>query len=101
MTPFPSSWPDGHVDSEWLELRETPDAIPIHVSVENQMPEDLHRAMAAFIADHPQWDQYRLVQSAIAGFLFQQGCKDPSVIRHYLGGLFRREPFSKGGSVLE
>ena len=94
MTPSWLSWPDGCVDSQWPELRETPDAIPIHVSVENQMPEDLHRAMAAFIAGHPQWDQYRLVQSAIAGFLFQQGCKDPAVVRHYLGGLFRRESCS-------
>ena len=42
----------------------------VHVSVENQMPEDLHRAMGVFIAEHPQWDQYRLVQAAIAGFLF-------------------------------
>jgi hypothetical protein len=47
--------------------------------------------MGTFIEEHPQWDQYRLVQAAIAGFLFQQGCKDPSVVRHYLGGLFRRE----------
>ena len=62
-----------------------------HVSVENQLAEDLQRAMGAFIEEHPQWDQYRLVQAAIAGFLFQQGCKDPSVVRHYLGGLFRRE----------
>ena len=72
-------------------MRETPDAIPIHVSVENQMPEDLHRAMAAFIADHPQWDQYRLVQAAIAGFLFQQGCQDRAVAQHYLQGLFQRD----------
>ena len=47
--------------------------------------------MVAFVEEHPQWDQYLLVQAAIAGFLFQQGCKDPSVVRHYLGGLFRRE----------
>ena len=62
-----------------------------HVSVENQLPEDLHRAMGAFIEEHSHWDQYRLVQAAIAGFLFQQGCKDPSVVRHYLSGLFCRE----------
>lgn len=72
------------------DLEETPDAMPIHVSVENQLPEDLYRAMGAFISEHPQWDQYRLVQAAIAGFLFQQGCKERSVVRHYLGGLFRR-----------
>ena len=53
------------------ELNETPDAMPCHISVENQLPEDLHRAMGAFIDDHPKWDQYRLVQAAIAGFLFQ------------------------------
>ena len=86
-----SAWPDGCVDSEWPELHETPDAMTSHVSVENQLPEDLHRALGVFIEEHPQWDQYRLVQAAIAGFLFQQGCKDPSVLRHYLAGLFRRE----------
>ena len=84
------AWPDGWVDSEWAELHETPDAMPMHISVENQIAEDLHRAMGNFIEEHPQWDQYRVVQAAIAGFLFQQGCKDPSVVRHYLGGLLTR-----------
>ena len=65
--------------------------MPVHLSVENQMPEDLHRAMGVFIEAHPQWDQYRLVQSAIAGFLFQQGCKDRAVVQHYLSGLFQRD----------
>ena len=37
-------------------LNEMPDAMPCHVSVENQLPEDLHRAMGAFIDEHPQWD---------------------------------------------
>ena len=83
--------PDGWVDIQWPELHETLDAMPARVSVENQLAEDLHRDMGMFIEEHPQWDQYRLVQAAIAGFLFQQGCKDPSVLRHYLGGLFSRE----------
>jgi hypothetical protein len=61
-----------------------------HVSVENQIPEDLHRAMVGFISSHPQWDQYRLMQAALAGFLFQQGCQEPPVVRHYLDGLFQR-----------
>jgi hypothetical protein len=30
------------------------------------------------------------MQSAVAGFLFQQGCKEPAVVQHYLNGLFRR-----------
>ncbi|MBM5801743.1 MAG: DUF2811 domain-containing protein [Cyanobacteria bacterium K_DeepCast_35m_m2_023] len=61
-----------------------------HVSVENQIPDDLHQAMVAFVSLHPEWDQYRLMQAALAGFLFQQGCKEPAVVRHYLNGLFRR-----------
>jgi hypothetical protein len=32
-------------------------------------------AMAVFIVDNPQWDQYRLMQ--------------PAVVKHYLDGLFR------------
>ena len=49
-----------------------PDTLAPHVSVENQFPEDLFDAMARFIGAHPEWDQYRLMQSAVAGFLFQQ-----------------------------
>ena len=44
-----------------------------HVSVENQFPEDLYDAMLMFISSHPDLDQYRLMQAAVAGFLFQQG----------------------------
>jgi len=62
-----------------------------HTSVwKIQFAKGLHRAMGIFIEEHPQWDQYQLVLAAIAGFLFQQGCKDLSVLHHYLGGLFSR-----------
>ena len=70
-----------------------PDHAPQTLSVENQMPRDLFDAMREFIQHHPQWDQYRLMQVALAGFLFQQGCQDRAVVRHYLDGLFdRRHP---------
>lgn len=72
-------------------MSQIPDHSPQFVSIENQMPLDLFEAMAEFIRIHPQWDQYRLMQAALAGFLFQQGCQDRSVARHYLDGLFRRE----------
>ena len=85
------AWPDGWVDSQWPELHETPDAMPARVSVENQLSEDLHRAMRVLIEQPPQWDRHRLVQPAIAGVLFHQGCKNPSLVRHCFGGLFCRE----------
>ena len=66
--------------------------MPPHVSVENQLPQDLYEAMGRFIESHPQWDQYRLVQVAIAGFLFQQGSQERVVAQHYLKGLFHHRP---------
>jgi hypothetical protein len=68
-----------------------PDHAPLSVSVENQVPQDLYDAMRDFVRRHPQWDQYRLMQAALAGFLFQHGCQDRAVVRHYLDGLFRRQ----------
>ena len=56
------------------------------------MPEDLFEAMRELIRVHPQWDQYRLMQAALAGFLFQHASHDRAVARHYLDGLLRREP---------
>ena len=48
--------------------------------------------MWEFISSHPNWDQYRLLQAALAGFLFQHGSKDRAVSRLYLDGLFQRDP---------
>ncbi len=67
-----------------------PDHAPLYVSVVNEFPQDLYDAMRSFVETHPQWDQYRLMQVALAGFLFQQGCGGRAVARHYLDGLFRR-----------
>ena len=55
------------------------------------MPQDLYDAMREFVRRHPHWDQYRLIQAALAGFLFQHGCQDRAVVRHYLDGLFQRQ----------
>lgn len=71
-------------------MDQIPDSSAAFVSIENQMPQDLFDAMREFIRVHPQWDQYRVMQAALAGFLFQHGCHDRAVARHYLDGLFRR-----------
>lgn len=60
------------------------------VSLEAEVPEVLFDGMREFLAHHPQWDQYRLISSALAGFLFQNGCADQGVTQHYLNGLFLR-----------
>lgn len=71
-------------------MSQTPEYAPAFVSVVNEFPEDLYDAMRSFVRTHPHWDQYRLMQVAVAGFLFQQGSRERAVARHYLDGLFDR-----------
>jgi hypothetical protein len=61
------------------------------ISLEAEIPEALFDGMRAFIQARPDWDQYSLVTSALAGFLFQHGWADGCVSEHYLNGLFRDE----------
>jgi hypothetical protein len=63
---------------------------PANVSLEAEVPEVLFEGMRSFISNHPHWDQYSLISSALASFLFQNGCNDHVVTKHYLDGLFLR-----------
>jgi hypothetical protein len=56
-------------------MSQIPDHAPRSVSIENQFPEDLFDAMREFVRVHPQWDQYRLMQAALAGFLFSRAAR--------------------------
>ena len=38
------------------------------VSLETEIPEVLYRGMKDFISTNPEWDQYRLMSSALANF---------------------------------
>jgi hypothetical protein len=60
----------------------------LRVSLEAEVPEALFEGMRAFLEGRPEWDQYRVITSALAGFLFQNGCSDRCVSQHYLNGLF-------------
>ena len=60
------------------------------VSLEAEVPEVLYEGMREFIDTHPHWDQYSVITSALAGFLFQNGCQEPVVSQHYLDGLFQK-----------
>jgi hypothetical protein len=58
------------------------------VSLRAEVPASLLEAMRSFLDHHPNWDQYRLFQAALAGFLVQQGSQDRAVTRCYLANLF-------------
>ena len=60
------------------------------VSLEAEVPEALFMSMRGFLNDNPSWDQYQLVSSALATFLYQNGSNDRAVAQHYLNGLFNR-----------
>ena len=59
-----------------------------YVSLEAEIPEVLYLGMKDFIGDHPSWDQYRVMSSALAHFLFQNGSDNRAVCERYLDDLF-------------
>ena len=62
----------------------------LFVSLESEIPEALYQGMKAFIGSNPAWDQYRVMSSALAHFLFQNGCSERAVTERYLDDLFSR-----------
>jgi len=44
--------------------------------------------MKEFVEEHPNWDQYRILQAAIAGFLMQKGFHNRDLTRLYIGNMF-------------
>lgn len=80
-----ASFPQGHGSATAADPAEP------RVSLEAEVPEVLFEGMRHFIRSHPHWDQYSVITSALAGFLFQNGCGDRTVTQHYLDGLFLRQ----------
>ena len=60
------------------------------MSTEAEITEVPLRGMKDFIGEHPSWDQYRVMSSALAHFLFQNGSDDRAVTERYLDALFIR-----------
>ena len=58
------------------------------VSLETELSETLYKTMKDFVLSNPTWDQYKLINSALATFLMQNGCTDDSVSEIYLSQLF-------------
>ena len=58
------------------------------ISFKCELQENLQQAMKKFVEDHPNWDQYRILQAAIAGFLMQKGFQNRDLTRLYIGNMF-------------
>ncbi len=79
------------ISSHTSEANTSDDSVSnVLVSLETEIPESLYMGMKDFISTHPNWDQYKLMSSALANFLFQNGCGDRAVTERYLNDLFTR-----------
>ena len=58
------------------------------ISLEAEVPEALYVGMKDFISGNTNWDQSKLISSAIANFLFQNGSNDRAVTEKYLNDIF-------------
>jgi len=64
------------------------DSFSSKVALETELSETLYNTMKDFVLSNPTWDQYKLINSALATFLIQNGCTDDSVSEIYLNQLF-------------
>ena len=74
---------------ECAEVLESEDTI----SFQTEIPKQIQQAMKVYIEKHPNWDQYRLLQAALAGFLIQNGISSRLITRLYIGNMFGSHSF--------
>ena len=90
------------MEIQFLEAKEELTSVSIEnpetsvVSFFSEVPAPLQAAMTSFIEEHPNWDQYRLVHAALAGFLVQNGLESREITRLYLDNMFSRKSAGKG-----
>ena len=53
------------------------------VSFIEDVPVYLNDAMRKYLDDHPSWDQHRLMQAAISGYLLEKGVTSLEMRRFY------------------
>ena len=75
------------IKTDELRCREN-DLNLMSISLEAEVPEALYVGMKDFISGNENWDQSKLVSSAIANFLFQNGSEDRAVTEKYLNDIF-------------
>ena len=63
------------------------------VSLETELSESLYETMKDFVLHNPTWDQYQLINSALASFLVLNGCDD-----NYVKELNRNQIFTPSKS---
>ena len=65
------------------------------VSFIQEIPDYLKEAMSAFIDKYPNWDQYRLMEAAISGYLLDKGVQSREINRLYFKSMFCKKAFGQ------
>ena len=73
---------DFDVDRKYINNKNEKISFPIEINI------NLQEAMNKFVEDHPNMDQYKIIQRAIAGFLIEKGFQNRELIREFLGGKY-------------
>lgn len=63
--------------------------MPARISLQIEIPEELHQTLQRFLESRDHWDRDRLFQASLALFLLQNGMNDRKTSRFYLDALFR------------
>ena len=58
------------------------------ISFIEDIPVYLNDAIRKFIDEHPNWDQHRLMQAAISGYLLEKGVTSIEMRRFYSQSMF-------------
>jgi len=58
------------------------------ISFTEDVPVYLNDAIRKFIDEHPNWDQHRLMQAAISGYLLEKGVTSIEMRRFYSQSMF-------------
>ena len=58
------------------------------ISFIEDVPVYLNDAIRKFIYEHPNWDQHRLMQAAISGYLLEKGVTSIEMRRFYSQSMF-------------
>ncbi len=89
------------MESQFCKSDKDPPAFKSNVNVSpivsfiSEIPAPIKMSMEGFIENHPNWDQYRFIQAAVARFLIQQGIESRSITRIYIENIFPKK-LSKG-----
>lgn len=58
------------------------------ISLNVEIPEELHEAMQTYLDTHSAWSQHRVFCAALSLFLMQNGVSDRRINRLYLDSVF-------------